>query len=106
MAHLGFTVVPQVRGRFSVHRVSADEAKFKLCRVKEVAKGVKGVPYMVTHDGRTIRYPDPQLGFMDTIKLDLETGKVTRCPGLHGSPPPFPLRSLDMAPVWPLPNRP
>ncbi len=80
MAHLGFTVVPQVRGRFSVHRVSADEAKFKLCRVKEVAKGVKGVPYMVTHDGRTIRYPDPQLGFMDTIKLDLETGKVTRCP--------------------------
>ena len=69
-------MVPQVRGRFSVHRVSADEAKFKLCRVKEVAKGAKGVPYMVTHDGRTIRYPDPQLGFMDTIKLDLETGKV------------------------------
>ena len=93
-------MVPQVRGRFSVHRVSADEAKFKLCRVKEVAKGAKGVPYMVTHDGRTIRYPDPQLGFMDTIKLDLETGKVTRCPGLHGSPPPFPPRSLDMAPVW------
>ena len=79
--------MPQVRGRFSVHRVSADEAKFKLCRVKEVAKGAKGVPYMVTHDGRTIRYPDPQLGFMDTIKLDLETGKVTRCPKLHGSPP-------------------
>lgn len=76
---LGFTAVPQVRGRFSVHRVSADEAKFKLCRVKEVAKGIKGVPYMVTHDGRTIRYPDPQLGFMDTIKLDLETGKVTHC---------------------------
>merc|ERR1712021_153385 len=24
----------------------------------------------------TIRYPDPQLGFMDTIKLDLETGKM------------------------------
>merc|ERR1712166_1165739 len=40
------------------------------------AKGAKGVPYMVTHDGRTIRYPDPQLGFMDTIKLDLETGKM------------------------------
>ena len=80
---MGFTVVPQVRGRFSVHRVSADEAKFKLCRVKEVAKGAKGVPYMVTHDGRTIRYPDPQLGLMDTIKLDLETGKVPRCTALH-----------------------
>merc|ERR1711865_536081 len=71
-----FRLLYDVRGRFSVHRVSADEAKFKLCRVKEVAKGVKGVPYMVTHDGRTIRYPDPQLGFMDTIKLDLETGKM------------------------------
>jgi len=57
-----FRLLYDVRGRFSVHRVSADEAKFKLCRVKEVAKGAKGVPYMVTHDGRTIRYPDPQLG--------------------------------------------
>merc|ERR1712086_1206902 len=72
-----FRLLYDVRGRFSVHRVSADEAKFKLCRVKEVAKGIKGVPYMVTHDGRTIRYPDPQLGFMDTIKLDLESGKNT-----------------------------
>lgn len=68
---------PQVRGRFSVHRVSADEAKFKLCRVKEIAKGAKGIPYMVTHDGRTIRYPDPALAQMDTVKLDLETGKVS-----------------------------
>merc|ERR1712205_297590 len=64
-------------GRFAVHRISADEAKFKLCRVKEVAKGAKGIPYMNTHDGRTIRYPDPQIGAMDTIKLDLETGKMT-----------------------------
>ena len=76
-------MVAQVRGRFAVHRISADEAKFKLCRVKEVAKGAKGIPYMNTHDGRTIRYPDPQIGAMDTIKLDLETGKVRRGPTLH-----------------------
>lgn len=100
MAHLGFTVVPQVRGRFSVHRVSADEAKFKLCRVKEVAKGVKGVPYMVTHDGRTIRYPDPQLGFMDTIKLDLETGKVTRCPRTAPDSLPAAPRGLCGLSTW------
>ena len=74
---------PQVRGRFSVHRVSADEAKFKLCRVKEIAKGAKGIPYMVTHDGRTIRYPDPALAHMDTVKLDLETGKVSTPPFLN-----------------------
>merc|ERR1712127_601822 len=76
-----FRLLYDVRGRFSVHRASADEAKFKLRRVKEVAKGAKGVPYMVTHDGRTIRYPDPQLGFMDTIKLDLETGKIAMING-------------------------
>ena len=75
-------MVAQVRGRFAVHRISADEAKFKLCRVKEVAKGAKGIPYMNTHDGRTIRYPDPQIGAMDPIKLDLETGKVRRGPTL------------------------
>merc|ERR1711918_118826 len=31
----------------------------------------------VTHDGRTIRYPDPALAQMGTVKLDLETGKVS-----------------------------
>jgi len=72
-----FRLLYDVRGRFAVHRVSADEAKFKLCRVKSVAMGAKGVPYMNTHDGRTIRYPDPAIGAMDTIKFDLETGKVT-----------------------------
>merc|ERR1712146_475840 len=36
-----------------------------------------GVPYMITHDGRTLRYPDPEITAMDTVKLDLETGKVT-----------------------------
>lgn len=71
-----FRLLYDVRGRFAVHRISGDEAKFKLCRVKEVAKGAKGIPYVNTHDGRTIRYPDPQIGQMDTIKLDLETGKM------------------------------
>ena len=103
-------MVAQVRGRFAVHRISADEAKFKLCRIKEVAKGAKGIPYMNTHDGRTIRYPDPQIGAMDTIKLDLETGKVRRCPTLHRTARPpgrrrSPLSSLDRAPASPLPSR-
>jgi len=72
-----FRLLYDVRGRFAVHRVGAEEAKFKLCRVKSIAKGTKGVPYMTTHDGRTIRYPDPNLATCDTVKLDLESGKVT-----------------------------
>ena len=30
----------------------------------------------VTHDGRTIRYPDPDIAVMDTVKVDIETGKA------------------------------
>ena len=36
----------------------------------------KAVPYIVTHDGRTIRYADPAIKVCDTIKLDLASGKV------------------------------
>ena len=32
---------------------------------------------MVTHDGRTIRYPDPLIKVNDTLKLDISTGKIT-----------------------------
>ena len=37
----------------------------------------KSIPYITTHDGRTIRYPDPAIKVHDTVKLDLATGKVT-----------------------------
>jgi small subunit ribosomal protein S4e len=72
-----FRLLFDVRGRFMVHRVSVEESKYKLARVKALAKGPKGIPYITTHDGRTIRYPDPLLKAHDTIKLDLETGKVS-----------------------------
>jgi|ERR1711934_1322232 len=68
-----FRLIYDVKGRFAVHRVSSEEAKFKLCKVKKVAVGSKGIPYMVTHDGRTIRYPNPDIKVNDTIKLNIET---------------------------------
>jgi len=36
----------------------------------------KKVPYIVTNDGRTIRYPDPDIKVNDTVKVDIATGKV------------------------------
>lgn len=36
----------------------------------------KKVPYIVTHDGRTIRYPDPSVKVNDVVKIDIETGKA------------------------------
>ncbi|CAB57920.1 40S ribosomal protein S4-B [Schizosaccharomyces pombe] len=71
-----FRLVYDIKGRFTVHRITAEEAKYKLCKVKRVQLGAKGVPFLVTHDGRTIRYPDPLIKVNDTIKLNLETNKI------------------------------
>merc|ERR1712031_21746 len=68
-------------GRFVLHRLNnnkyADENTFKLCRVNKLAMGAKGIPYVTTHDGRTIRYPDPAIKANDTLKLDIESGKIS-----------------------------
>jgi len=50
--------------------------QFKLCKVRSVQFGQKGIPYLNTYDGRTIRYPDPLIKANDTIKLDLENFKI------------------------------
>lgn len=71
-----FRLLYDVRGRFAIHRVGAEEAKYKLCRVKKLEMGAKKVPYVVTHDGRTIRYPDPLVQVNDVVKVDIETNKI------------------------------
>lgn len=72
-----FRLLYDVKGRFTIHRITLEEASYKLCKVKKVAIGARGVPFIVTHDGRTIRYPDPSIRVNDTIKFDLEQGKIT-----------------------------
>ncbi|PNW83138.1 hypothetical protein CHLRE_06g308250v5 [Chlamydomonas reinhardtii] len=71
-----FRLVLDTKGRFVVHRISKEEAAYKLCRVRKVEFGKGGVPYVITHDGRTIRYPDPEIKANDSIMLDIETGKI------------------------------
>jgi small subunit ribosomal protein S4e len=72
-----FRLLWDVKGRFTIHPISDIEAKYKLCQVRKSETGAKGIPFVVTHDGRTIRYPDPLIKKNDTIKYDLETGKIT-----------------------------
>ncbi|KAG8740553.1 40S ribosomal protein S4 [Ceratobasidium sp. 414] len=72
-----FRLLYDVKGRFVIHRITAEEATYKLLKVRKVALGARGVPYVVTHDGRTIRYPDPSIKVNDTVKFDLTTGKIT-----------------------------
>ncbi|KAJ3192759.1 40S ribosomal protein S4 [Irineochytrium annulatum] len=72
-----FRLIYDAKGRYTIHRITAEEAKYKLLKVKQVKVGGKSIPFIVTHDGRTIRYPDPLIKVNDTVKFDLETGKIT-----------------------------
>jgi len=71
-----FRLLYDTKGRFRLHSIRDDEAKFKLCKVRSVQFGQKGIPFLNTYDGRTIRYPDPLIKANDTIKIDLETNKI------------------------------
>jgi len=85
-----FRILYDVKGRFTLNRIEADEAKFKLAKVVRIDtakkasigrnpfhKGQLGVvPYLVTHDGRTIRYPDPNIRVHDIVKINLDDGKI------------------------------
>merc|ERR1711862_407899 len=70
-----FRLLYDTKGRFALHKISKEEASYKLCRVKNVFRGPKGTPYAITHDGRTLRYPDPAVKTNDTIRLDLNTNQ-------------------------------
>jgi len=85
-----YRLLYDVKGRFILHKINDKEASTKLCRVVQVGTAKKAtigrnpfingplsaIPYVVTHDGRTVRYPDPNIKVNDTIKLDLTTGKI------------------------------
>jgi small subunit ribosomal protein S4e len=71
-----FRLLYDTKGRFIVHRITPEEAKFKLCKVRNIAMGLKAIPYLTTYDGRTFRYPDPLVKAGDTVKVDLTSGKI------------------------------
>lgn len=71
-----FRILLDVKGRFVPHRIEQKEAGFKLCKVLQKRIGKAKVPHIVTHDGRTIRYPHPDVQINDSIKLNLETGDI------------------------------
>jgi len=86
-----FRLLYDVKGRYVLHRIDPKEAAYKLCKVvkksraKKATMGsnpfqtgqAKAIPYVVTHDGRTIRYPDPAINVDDTIKFDIKTSKIS-----------------------------
>jgi len=71
-----FRLLYDTKGRFTLQPITTEEAKYKLCKVNKVKLGAKGIPYITTHDGRNIRYPDPLIKAHDSVKLNIETGKI------------------------------
>jgi len=71
-----FRILVDTKGRFLPHRVDQKEAGFKLCKVIRKRIGKAKVPHIVTHDGRTIRYPHPDVQINDSVKFNFESGEV------------------------------
>ncbi|ELW65342.1 40S ribosomal protein S4 [Tupaia chinensis] len=64
-----FRLIYDTKGHFTVHRVTPEEAKYKLCKVRKIFEGTKGTPHLVTHVAHTTRYPDPLIKVNDTFRL-------------------------------------
>jgi len=72
-----FRLMYNTKGMYVLHRITAEDAKFKLCRINKIFVSANKIPVAVTHDGRTIRYPDPDVKVNDTVKVDIASGKMS-----------------------------
>lgn len=71
-----FRILHDVKGRFQPHRIDAKEASFKLCKVTSKCIGTAKVPHITTHDGRTLRFPHPDIEINDCIKFNINTKEI------------------------------
>jgi len=70
-----FRLLYDTKGRFVLHRIDEKECAFKLCRVQKLQITKKKIPFITTHDGRTIRYPDPLIKVNDVVKVDIASAR-------------------------------
>jgi len=79
-----FRILYDAKGRFIVHKITKKEANYKLLKVVRKSLSHGKVPYIITHDGRQIRFPDQYktsddlIKVNDTIKYNLETKTITK----------------------------
>merc|ERR1712216_793890 len=79
-----FRLMIDPKGRFVMHRITSDEASYKLCRVKKIIQANKDIPFAVTHDGRSIRYPEPEIKANDSLII-FSTGNLSIVTGGHNA---------------------
>ena len=71
-----FRLLYDEKGRFTLVKINNTEANIKLLKVVKKAIGPNKVPYIVTHDARTIRFPHPDIKEGDSVKYDLEKNQI------------------------------
>jgi small subunit ribosomal protein S4e len=71
-----YRLLYDVKGRFTLVKQKSDEAKTKLLKIRRRVVGANKEPYVVTHDSRTIRFPNPEISEGDTVKFDLEKNAI------------------------------
>jgi len=71
-----FRVLYDHKGRFTLKQLDETEGRFKLLKVTKKILGPNKIPYLVTHDARTIRFPNPDINIGDTLKYDLVDRKI------------------------------
>lgn len=71
-----YRLLYDIKGRFVLTKVKDAESKYKLLKIKTKAVGPNKVPYVVSHDARTIRFPNPDIEEGDTVKFDLEKNAI------------------------------
>jgi len=71
-----FRILYDIKGKFIPHRIEAKEAGFKLCKVVSKKIGKNKIPYIVTHDGRTVRFPHPDIEIGDSVKFNITTKQI------------------------------
>ena len=73
---VSYRILYDVKGRFVFVNLKKKESIFKLCRIQKKAIGPNKIAYLVTHDGRTLRYQNPDIELNDTIQYNLKTREI------------------------------
>ena len=72
---MNFRLLYDTNDRFALHKVVREKVSYKLCHVKKVLRGPKGMPHCAAHDSRTLHYSDLVIKVNDTVHLELASGK-------------------------------
>jgi len=71
-----YRLLYNTKGKFILHKIKGNEVGIKVCRIKRRGYAPNRTPYVSTHDGRTLRFPDPNIGVGDSVLVDVKTNKV------------------------------